>query len=134
MKKLFNIFVVSFALVFSSSVFANKIGVVYDSGGKFDKSFNELAFKTAERVKNELGWEMVEFESSNDAQIEQGMRKIADRGATMIVGMGFAQADAVAAVSADYPDIKFVQLMFVGLMIQTIIFIKHVTKSMKDLS
>ncbi len=108
MKKLFNIFVVSFALVFSSSVFANKIGVVYDSGGKFDKSFNELAFKTAERVKNELGWEMVEFESSNDAQIEQGMRKIADRGATMIVGMGFAQADAVAAVSADYPDIKFV--------------------------
>jgi basic membrane protein A len=108
MKKLFNIFVVSFALVFSSSVFANKIGVVYDSGGKFDKSFNELAFKTAERVKNELGWEMVEFESSNDAQIEQGMRKIADRGATMIVGMGFAQADAIAAVSADYPDIKFV--------------------------
>ena len=108
MKKLFNIFVVSFALVFSSSVFANKIGVVYDSGGKFDKSFNELAFNTAERVKNELGWEMVEFESSNDAQIEQGMRKIADRGATMIVGMGFAQADAVAAVSADYPDIKFV--------------------------
>ena len=108
MKKLFNIFIISFALVFSSSVFANKIGVVYDSGGKFDKSFNELAFKTAERVKNELGWQMVEFESSNDAQIEQGMRKIADRGATMIVGMGFAQADAVAAVSADYPDIKFV--------------------------
>ena len=107
MKKLFNIFVVSFALVFSSSVFANKIGVVYDSGGKFDKSFNELAFKTAERVKNELGWEMVEFESSNDAQIEQGMRKIADRGATMIVGMGFAQADAVAAVSADYPCLLY---------------------------
>ena len=84
MKKLFNIFIVSFALVFSSSVFANKIGVVYDSGGKFDKSFNELAFKTAERVKNELGWQMVEFESSNDAQIEQGMRKIADRGLSLI--------------------------------------------------
>ena len=54
MKKLLNIFVVSFALVFSSNLFANKIGVIYDSGGKFDKSFNELAFKTAERVKNEL--------------------------------------------------------------------------------
>ena len=53
MKKLLNIFVVSLALVFSSNVFANKIGVIYDSGGKFDKSFNELAFKTAERVKNE---------------------------------------------------------------------------------
>ena len=47
MKKIFSIFFVCFALVFSSSAFANKIGVVYDSGGKFDKSFNELAFKTA---------------------------------------------------------------------------------------
>ena len=44
MKKILNIFVVSFALVFSSNLFANKIGVIYDSGGKFDKSFNELAF------------------------------------------------------------------------------------------
>ena len=108
MKKILSIFSVSFALVFSSSAFANTIGVVYDSGGKFDKSFNELAFNTAERVVDELGWGMIEFESANDNQIEQGMRKIADRGATMIVGMGFAQADAVAAVSADYPDIKFV--------------------------
>ena len=42
MKKILSIFVVSFALVFSSNLFANKIGVIYDSGGKFDKSFNEL--------------------------------------------------------------------------------------------
>ena len=91
MKKILSIFSVSFALVFSSSAFANTIGVVYDSGGKFDKSFNELAFNTAERVVNELGWGMIEFESANDNQIEQGMRKIADRGATMIVGMGFAK-------------------------------------------
>ena len=108
MKKLLNIFVVSFALVFSSNLFANKIGVIYDSGGKFDKSFNELAFKTAERVKNELGWDMVEFEASNNTQIEQGMRKVADRGATLVVAMGFAQADAVAAVAPDYPDTNFV--------------------------
>ena len=108
MKTLLNIFVVSFALVFSSNVLANKIGVIYDSGGKFDKSFNELAFKTAERVKNELGWDMVEFEASNNTQIEQGMRKVADRGATLVVAMGFAQADAVAAVAPDYPDTNFV--------------------------
>ncbi len=69
MKKILSIISVSFALVFSSSAFANKIGVVYDSGGKFDKSFNELAFNTAERVKNELGWDMVEFEASNNTQI-----------------------------------------------------------------
>ena len=108
MKKILNIIIVSFALVFSTSSFANKIGVIYDSGGKFDKSFNELAYKTALRVQDELGWEMVEFEAANNTQIEQGMRKVADRGATLIVGMGFAQADAVASVAPDYPDTNFV--------------------------
>ena len=108
MKKILSIFVVSFALVFSSNLFANKIGVIYDSGGKFDKSFNELAFRTAERVKNELGWEMIEFEAANNTQIEQGMRKVADRGANLVVAMGFAQADAVAAIAPQYPDVNFV--------------------------
>ena len=108
MKKIFSIFVISFALVFSSSAFANKIGVIYDSGGKFDKSFNELAYESALRVKDELGWDMVEFEAANNTQIEQGMRKVADRGATLIVAMGFAQADAVAAVAPLYPDVNFV--------------------------
>ena len=71
MKKFFNIFIISFALVFSTSSFANKIGVIYDSGGKFDKSFNELAYRTAERVKSELGWEMIEFDAANTTQIER---------------------------------------------------------------
>jgi basic membrane protein A len=110
MKKLLNIFIVSFALVFSSGVFANTIGVIYDSGGKFDKSFNELAFNSAMRVVNELGWDIIEFEAANNTQIEQGMRKVADRGATLIVAMGFAQADAVAAVAPQYPDINFVNV------------------------
>jgi len=62
------------------------------------------------RVVNELGWDIVEFEAANNTQIEQGMRKVADRGATLIVAMGFAQADAVAAVAPDYPDINFVNV------------------------
>ena len=110
MKNFLSIFVVSIALVFSSSSFANKIGVIYDSGGKFDKSFNELAYNSAMRVVNELGWDIIEFEAANNTQIEQGMRKVADRGATLIVAMGFAQADAVAAVAPQYPDINFVNV------------------------
>ena len=108
MKKFFSIFFVSFALVFSTSSYANKIGVIYDSGGKFDKSFNELAYNTAVRVQDELGWDMIEFEAANNTQIEQGMRKVADRGATLVVAMGFAQADAVAAIAPQYPDVNFV--------------------------
>ena len=52
MKKILNIIIVSCVLVFSTSSFANKIGVIYDSGGKFDKSFNELAYRTALKVKD----------------------------------------------------------------------------------
>ena len=110
MKKIINVFVVLIAVFFSTSVFAveQKIGVIYDSGGKFDKSFNELAYRTAVRVQTELGYDVIEFEAANNTQIEQGMRKVADRGATLIVAMGFAQADAVAAVAPDYPDVNFV--------------------------
>ena len=131
MKNFFSIFVVTLALVFSTSSFANKIGVIYDQGGKFDKSFNELAFRTAERVHNELGWSMIEFEAANNTQIEQGMRKVADRGATLIVAMGFAQADAVAAIAPQYPDINFVAVDVCWVDVLQEIFIKLVTQSMK---
>ena len=41
MKKLISTIFLSFALLFSLNVYAAKLAVIYDSGGKFDKSFNE---------------------------------------------------------------------------------------------
>ena len=61
-------------------------------GGKFDKSFNELAFNSAMRVVNELGWDIIEFEAANNTQIEQGMRKVADRGAYSNCCYGFCSS------------------------------------------
>jgi basic membrane protein A len=49
----------------------------------------------------------MDFEAANNAQIEQGLRKLVDRGANVIVAMGFAMADAVAAVAAESPDVNF---------------------------
>ena len=107
MKKFFNIFVVSFALVFSTSSFANKIGVIYDSGGKFDKSFNESAYNAAEKFKADTGIDYMDFEAANNAQIEQGLRKLVDRGASVVVAMGFSMEEAISAVAAENPDVNF---------------------------
>ena len=60
-------------------------------GGKFDKSFNEAAYDGAERWKKETGKTYLEFEIANDAQREQAMRRMAERGANPIIGIGFSQ-------------------------------------------
>src|SRR3989337_635418 len=54
-----------------------KPALLYDLGGKFDKSFNEAAFNGAEKFKTETGIEYVEFEIANDAQREQALRRFA---------------------------------------------------------
>ena len=107
MKKLFNTLVLSIALLFSANVYAAEVAVIYDSGGKFDKSFNEAAWNGAERFKADTGIDYIDFEAANNAQIEQGMRKLVDKGASVVVAMGFAMADAVGTVAAEYPDVNF---------------------------
>ena len=107
MKKLLGFLILSIALIFSANVYAAKVALIYDSGGKFDKSFNESAYNAAEKFKADTGNDYMEFEAANNSQIEQGLRKLAQRGANVIVAMGFAMADAVSAVAAEYPDVNF---------------------------
>ena len=61
--------------------------VIFDMGGKFDKSFNEAAYNGAERFKKESGIAYREFEVTNEAQREQALRNMARRGATINVFM-----------------------------------------------
>ena len=81
--------------------------VVYDTGGKFDKSFNEAAYNGAERFKKETGIAFREFEIQNESQREQAMRNQARKGATIIVAVGFSQAAAVAKVAKEFPKVEF---------------------------
>jgi basic membrane protein A len=81
--------------------------VVYDMGGKFDKSFNEAAYNGAERWKKESGKPYLEFEISNPAQREQAMRKMAERNAVPIIGVGFTQGSAMEKVAKEFPKLKF---------------------------
>ncbi len=81
--------------------------VIFDIGGKFDKSFNEAAFNGAERFKSETGTEYREFEITSDAQREQVLRRFARDGRSPIIAVGFAQQTAMTAVAAEFPDLKF---------------------------
>jgi basic membrane protein A len=84
-----------------------KPAVIYDMGGKFDKSFNEGVWNGVKKFTEETGIEVMEFEVTNETQREQAMRRMVDRGATIVLGVGFAQADAIAAVAAENPDVQF---------------------------
>jgi basic membrane protein A len=81
--------------------------IIYDMGGKFDKSFNEAAYNGAERFKEESGVEYLEFEVTNESQRDQALRRMARRGATIVVAVGFSQATPLEAVSQEFPDTKF---------------------------
>ena len=84
-----------------------KPAVVYDMGGKFDKSFNEGVYNGVKRFTEETGIEVMEFEVTNEAQRQRAMERLVQRGATALLGVGFAQADAIAAVAEANPDARF---------------------------
>jgi basic membrane protein A and related proteins len=85
-----------------------KPAIIYDLGGKFDKSFNEAAFNGAEKYKTDNSVEYRDFEIQNDAQREQALRKFAEDGNNPIVMPGFSWATALEKVAVDFPDTKFV--------------------------
>ncbi|MDZ7602712.1 MAG: BMP family ABC transporter substrate-binding protein [Hoeflea sp.] len=84
-----------------------KPAIIYDLGGKFDKSFNEAAFNGAEKFKTETGIEYRDFEIANDAQREQALRRFAKDGNNPIVMAGFSWASALEKIAAEYPDTNF---------------------------
>lgn len=81
--------------------------LIFDLGGKFDKSFNEAAFNGATRWAEETGGTFAEIEMQSEAQREQALRRFAESGANPIITMGFAMADPLSTVAPDYPDTKF---------------------------
>ncbi|GAA6187994.1 BMP family ABC transporter substrate-binding protein [Litorivita sp. NS0012-18] len=81
--------------------------LIFDLGGKFDKSFNEAAFSGAERWAKETGGTFREIELKSEAQREQALRRFAEAGANPIVMTGFAFGNVLGEVAPDYPDTKF---------------------------
>jgi basic membrane protein A and related proteins len=115
------------ALTLATGAALAEPAVVYDMGGKFDKSFNQAGYDGAERWKKEAGKAYAEFEISNPAQRDQAMRRMAERGADPIVGIGFSQGSAVEKAAKDFPKVKFAIIDSVVNLpnVQSIVFAEH---------
>lgn len=96
------------ALALSSVAALADPALIFDLGGKFDKSFNEAAYTGAKRWVDETGGKYKELEMQSEAQREQALRRLAETGANPIVMTGFAFSEVLAKVAGDYPDTKFV--------------------------
>ncbi|OYZ13424.1 MAG: BMP family ABC transporter substrate-binding protein [Bdellovibrio sp. 28-41-41] len=85
-----------------------KIGLVLDKGGKEDKSFNSAAYQGASLAEKELGIELKYVEATDVNSIENLHRQFAKKKFDLVIGIGFAQQDAVKKVAVQNPDTKFV--------------------------
>ncbi len=84
-----------------------KIGLVLDKGGKDDKSFNSAAFEGAKKAEKELGIELKYVEATDLNALENLHRNLAGKGYALVIGIGFAQVDAIKKVAAQFPRTQF---------------------------
>ncbi len=118
---------VAAGLALSASAALAEPGLIIDLGGKFDKSFNEAAYNGAKRWVEETGGSYIETELQSEAQREQNMRKMAERGANPVVVLGFANASTLEKVAPDYPDTNFaiVDMVVDAPNVKSIVFSEH---------
>jgi basic membrane protein A len=83
------------------------VGIIFDTGGKDDRSFNAAAWVGARRAARELPIVLRAAEPGDPASIEPAVRAFAERGYDLIIGIGFAQAPIVEEVAHDYPRLDF---------------------------
>lgn len=115
------------ALALSAGAALAEPGLIIDLGGKFDKSFNESAYNGAQAWVEATGGEYMETELASEAQREQTMRRMAERGANPVVVLGFANASTLEKVAPDYPDTKFaiIDMVVDQPNVQSIVFTEH---------
>jgi len=83
------------------------VGIVFDIGGKDDRSFNAAAWQGVQRAAKDLPIVLRDIEPGTPNAIEPAMRAFAERNFDLIIGVGFAQAPIMEAVAKDYPNIHF---------------------------
>ena len=117
----------SAALALTAGAASADPAILFDLGGKFDKSFNESAYNGAERWAAETGGSYAEVEIQSDAQREQAIRRFAESGANPIVMAGFSWATPLSEVAADYPDTKFtiIDMVVEAPNVRSVVFNEH---------
>jgi basic membrane protein A len=84
-----------------------RVGIVFDIGGKNDRSFNAAAWEGVKRAQADLDICLYDVEPGNPTSIEPAMRAFAEKNFDLIIGVGFAQGPIMQKVALDYPNNKF---------------------------
>src|SRR5512145_2942917 len=84
-----------------------RVGIVFDIGGKDDRSFNAAAWQGVQRAAKDFPIVLRDIEPGTPNAIEPAMRAFAERGYDLVIGVGFAQAPIMQVVAEDYPQIRF---------------------------
>ena len=84
-----------------------KVGLVFDIGGKNDKSFNTAAWRGLLRARDELGVQIEIIEPSEGADRETALRRLAAEHLDLVIGVGFIFSGDLEALARQFPDVKF---------------------------
>jgi basic membrane protein A len=83
------------------------VGLVFDIGGRGDKSFNDAAYAGLERAQQELGVPFATLETGEGADREAQMRQLAAGGSRLVFGVGFLFSDDIYGLAQEFPAVKF---------------------------
>lgn len=89
-----------------------RVGVVFDVGGRGDKSFNDGAWQGADQARRDLGARVRFIEPGEGTDREAGLRLLAAEGMDLVVGVGFIFTDDLLQLAAEYPDTRFAGVDF----------------------
>ncbi len=84
-----------------------RLGLVFDVGGRGDKSFNDAAYAGLLRAQRELGLEVAFLEPASSEDREAAMRLFAAQGMDLVIGVGFIFSSDVDRVARDFPRVRF---------------------------
>ncbi len=84
-----------------------RVGLVFDIGGKNDKSFNEAAWRGLERARDELGVDITSIEPTEGADRETALRSLAARKLDLVIGVGYIFGPDLERLAVKFPDVRF---------------------------
>ena len=91
---------------------AVRVGLVFDVGGRGDRSFNDAAFRGLERARRELGAEVEYIEPAGAEDRESALRIFAARGFDLVIGVGFIFSGDLLSIAREYPGVRFAGVDF----------------------
>ena len=84
------------------------VGIVFDIGGKDDRSFNASAWEGVKRAAQDFPIVLRDVEPGDPTSVEPAIRAFAERNYDLVIGVGFEQMPVVERVAKDYPNVNFV--------------------------